>query len=332
MTPPSSSRAGAGRRLTTAGGSTLLVVAALVLLAPWLIRSDPAAQLDPVAGASLPPLTCRFLVRLGNGSSLVATRWRETAGGIEIQRRGSVQRIGAAELASRDPAGAVTRRCFPLGTDRLGRDVTARLLHGGRVSLAIGLGAALLAALLGTAVGVVAGGAGGWIDTLLMRGVDGLMAFPRLFLVIAAAAFLPLTPWLVIAVLAGTGWMGTARLVRGEVRSLLGRPFVEAARATGLGPARLYVRHLLPNSITPALVDLTSRTGDIILAEAALSYLGLGVQPPVPSWGNMIAEGSISLSGAWWTTALPGVAILITVLALNLLGDGLTERLDPRRA
>lgn len=307
----------------------LVMVPTLVL--PPILPGDATEQIDPAAGRQLSPGSCRFLIRRAGDTNLLATEWRPTADGIRYTRLGESATLSHSQLHGGNAHEAIQRRCFVAGTDRLGRDVLLRLLHGGRISLAIGISAALLAALLGSAVGGVAGGGGPLVDGLLMRGVDALLAFPRLFLVIAAAAFLPLRPWLIVLLLAATGWMGTARLVRGEVRSLLGRPFIASARAIGVSGPRLLGRHLLPNAMTPALVDLTSRAGDIILAEAALSFLGLGIQPPTPSWGTMIASGATTLIDAWWVSLLPGIAITITVLGLNLLGDGLTGWLDPRQ-
>jgi peptide/nickel transport system permease protein len=164
-----------------------------------------------------------------------------------------------------------------------------------------------------------------------MRAADALLSFPRLFLLLGVAGLFQLsTAWLIL-ILGTTSWMGAARLVRAEVRTARRRGFVAATRSTGTPPLRVLLRHLLPAALTPVIVDTTLRIGDLILIEAALSYLGLGVQPPLPSWGNLVADGSDALISAWWVTAFPGAALAMTVIGLNLLGDGLRDHLDPRR-
>jgi peptide/nickel transport system permease protein len=233
----------------------------------------------------------------------------------------------------------------PLGTDELGRDLLLRLLYGGRVSLAVGLGGALLAALIGTLVGLAAGYAGGALDALLMRLTDAVISLPLLPLLIVLAAVdlskLGLPPAAatgelasvarIVAIVALFGWTTTARLVRASVLSLRTREFVHAARALGAGPARILARHVLPNAVGPLIVATTLSIGNVILVESVLSFLGLGVQPPLPSWGNMLTGAQELLFEsprlAWW----PGLLIFLTVLAFNVLGDGLQAALDPRR-
>jgi peptide/nickel transport system permease protein len=218
---------------------------------------------------------------------------------------------------------------FPLGTDRYARDLASRLLLGARVSLRIGALAVLLALLLGVAVGAAAGLGPRWLDGLLTRLVDALLAFPRLFLVLALAALAGGGETLVVTVLALTGWMEVARLVRAELRRLRGQDFVLAARAVGVPPPRLLLRHLLPLALAPVLATAALRLGDALLAEAALSWLGFGVQPPQASWGSLLAEAQASLPQAWWVAAFPGLAITLAVLAAALLAEGLQERLEP---
>lgn len=218
----------------------------------------------------------------------------------------------------------------PLGTDDLGRDVAARMVHGARVSLRVGLVSVGLSVLIGTGVGLTAGFFGGWIDGLLMRAVDIMLCFPTLFLILMVIAFLDPSLWTVMTVIGLTSWPGLARLVRGETLSLRERDFVFAARGLGLSVPRLVVVHLLPNLVVPILVSATLGVGSAILTESALSFLGLGVQPPMPSWGNILTSGKDYLHVAWWLSVFPGGAILATVLALNLLGEGLRDVLDPR--
>ncbi len=220
---------------------------------------------------------------------------------------------------------------FLLGSDSLGRDVLSRLLYGARTSLTVAVLTLLLALTLGLAVGSVAGLAGGWVDRILMRGVDAVTAFPRLFLVLLVAVVTPPNPWLVILVLGTTGWMFAARLVRAEVLKLRSREYVDAARAIGVSPWRLWSRHILPGVVATLGIDASLRIGEIILLESTLSYLGLGVPPPTPSWGAMIADAAPHLHTAWWPLVFPALAIALTVAALSFLGDGLEEQFDPRR-
>ncbi|HEU5359322.1 MAG TPA: ABC transporter permease [Gemmatimonadales bacterium] len=218
-----------------------------------------------------------------------------------------------------------------LGTDQLSRDVLARVVAGARVSLAIALLAVLVSVTLGAGAGLIAGYAGGATDVVLMRLVDGALAIPRLFyLLLAAAAWdrMPLPAFILLLGL--TGWFGTSRLVRAEVLRLRREGFVQAAEAMGATRPRVILRHLLPNAAGPLLVAATLAVGDVILLEAGLSFLGLGVRPPTASWGGMILEGKDVLARAPWVSLAPGIAIVITVLAVNLVGESIRTSLDPR--
>lgn len=218
----------------------------------------------------------------------------------------------------------------PMGTDKFGRDVLSRVIYGSRISLAVGFLAVVLAAVFGMFVGAFSGYLGGRWDEAVMRVVDGLLSFPRLLLALTLTAFFVNSFWLVVVVLAATGWMGVARLVRARVLSLKERDFVQAAVATGAGRTRIVVRHLVPGILGTVVVAATLRVGTIILLESYLSFLGLGVQPPVASWGSMVLDGRDVLLSAWWVSAFPGLAIVVAVVACNLLGDGLRDALDPR--
>lgn len=218
----------------------------------------------------------------------------------------------------------------PLGTDQLGRDALARLLYGARVSLAVGLASALISTTLGTLVGALAGFYRGMVETLLMRFTDIVLSIPLLPLVIVLSGMLRPSVPLLVGIIGGLGWMGTARLVRGQFLSLREAEYVEATRALGGGNLRLILRHMLPNAIGPILVATTLAVGNAIILESALSFLGLGVQPPTPTWGNLLNSAREWLESAPWLALYPGLSILVTVLAVNFLGDGLRDALDPR--
>jgi peptide/nickel transport system permease protein len=217
-----------------------------------------------------------------------------------------------------------------LGTDALGRDVLARMLHGARVSLWVGFVAVGIAVTIGLALGLVAGYFGGLVDELIMRMVDVMLCFPSFFLILAVIAFLEPSLTNIMVVIGLTSWMGVARLVRAETLSLRERDFVSAARLAGAGPVRILLAHVLPNAMAPVLVSATLGVAGAILTESALSFLGLGVQPPTPSWGNILMDGKDVLEIAPWLSLFPGLAILFTVLGYNLLGESLRDLLDPR--
>ncbi len=221
----------------------------------------------------------------------------------------------------------------PFGTDDLSRDVLARVAAGARVSIAVAAIAVALSATLGTLIGIVAGYAGGAVDALLMRVVDGALAVPRLFILLLLLAAWERMPLAALILIIGiTGWFGTSRLVRAEVLRLREVDFVRAAEALGARPGRVMFRHLLPNTFGPLLVAATLAVGDVILLEAGLSFLGLGVRPPTPSWGGMIYDGRAVLTTAPWVSIFPGLAIIATVLSVNLLAGGLRAALNPREA
>jgi len=219
----------------------------------------------------------------------------------------------------------------PFGTDDLGRDLATRILYGGRVSLTIGLLAVSVAITVGTLVGVTAGYYGRWIDSLLMRTVDALYSFPRLFLLILFGVFFKgMTVGVIILVLGMLSWLTTSRLVRATFLSLKQREFVEAARGVGASDVRIIFRHILPNSLAPIIVAGTLGVGAAIIAESTLSFLGLGIQPPTPSWGNMLNHATTDMDKAPWIAFFPGFFIFLAVMSINFIGDGLRDALDPR--
>ena len=220
---------------------------------------------------------------------------------------------------------------FPLGTDSLGRDFLSRLFWGGRISISVALMAVFFSITMAVVVGGIAGYRGGWVDTVIMRFIDLMLSFPTLLLQIAIATVLPPSLFTVVAVITVFGWVYPARVFRGQVMAMRERPFVEAARAVGVPELRILFRHIVPQLWPTIIVFTTLRVPSAILSEAGLSFLGLGVRPPTPSWGNLIQEGFRFYRTAPWLILYPGLLIMLTVLGFNLLGDGLRDALDPRQ-
>lgn len=245
--------------------------------------------------------------------------------------------IFAPLVATHDPSRIDTKNVLSgpskghiFGTDTLGRDIFSRIVYGSRISLSIGFIAVGIAVFIGVFFGSIAGYYGGRVDSLIMRFVDIMLCFPTFFLILAVIAILEPSIFNIMVVIGATGWMGVARLIRAEVLSLKERDYVTASRVMGASDSWIILRHLLPNAIAPVLVSATLGVGGAILVESSLSFLGIGVQPPTPSWGNILMDGKSTLGVAWWLTIFPGIFILLTVLAYNLFGEGLRDLLEPR--
>ncbi len=295
----------------------MAVLAGSCLAGPLLLPSTGDG--DPLHAALLPPGTAVTVLELADGRTIMAPGVVRTHDGLEVSGARRDTFIAARSVVSQ------RRVRLWLGSDRFGRDLLPRLLRGGRMSIAIaGLGLVLSLAI-GLAVGLAAATGGRIADAVLMRLVDSLLAFPLLLLLILASALFTPGPAVLVAILGATSWMGLARLVRGQVLSLRSRGFIDAARVAGTRELRIWTLHYLPNLRSPVAQDSALRMGDLVLAEATLSFLGLGLPAGVPSWGAMVAEGQRVMIDGWWLSLFPGLAITLLVAGLALIGDGLQQ-------
>ena len=302
--------------------------AAALWTAPgWLPLRDPNAQPDTGVLRNLPPLSRKVGVPLDDGTEWWGDAARtEPDGSLALLRAGAWVEVPGAPAGARDRGTRVVDARFWLGTDEYGRDVFSRLIHGARVSLAVGLLAATVALLFGLGVGLASGLGGPWLDGTLMRVTDVALAFPKMFLLLLLVSVRGSSAGLAVAAIGAMTWMATARVVRSEVKTLRRRPFVDSARAGGAGPFRLALRHIAPALVPTLAAEAALRVGQAILLESSLSFLGLVVPPPTPTWGTMIADGRHRLHDAWWVATFPGVAIALTVLAVHGLAEAARRR------
>ncbi|MEM1179796.1 MAG: ABC transporter permease [Acidobacteriota bacterium] len=309
----------------------LVTAVAVCAAAPLLAPHDPNAQPDPFGGRLQPPGTELQAIALERGGWMLADRVERTGDGLRIWRGDRIETLDADDVANLTPDGVADRWYFPLGSDAFSRDVLSRWLYGGRLSILIGVCSVALSLILGLGVGATAALGGRAADAILMRIVDGILSVPWFFLLIALRAVLPPSTLILIIVLGATSWMGIARLARSEIMSLRQRDFVHAARGLGLRETTVFLRHILPNAATPLAVSAVLTVGYVIVAEAALSFLGLGVPTPHASWGTMIEDGRHHMARAWWLLSLPAGGLVALVLTLHLFADRLRDAMDPRR-
>ncbi|MGE0641279.1 MAG: ABC transporter permease [Thermoanaerobaculia bacterium] len=317
------------RRAARLGGVLLALLALLVLAGGALWPLDPDRPLDPAVAGLAAPGSRFAVIEFADGHELAAHTVTFEQGGLRLDRPIGPTFVPGDQLA-RPGAEAVRQQRFLLGSDRFGRDVAARLLAGGRVSLAVAALVVACIVALGVPLGAMAAIAPTRVDRLLLKLFEALQAFPRLFLLLALAAIVRPGFAMVAVILGATGWVPMARLVRAELRQLRTRDYVLAARGAGASRWRIAIRHLLPNAAAPILVEASLAAAAAIASEAALSFLGYGLQPPTASWGNMVADGREVLAGGWWVALFPGLAVALAALSFNLLGEGIRDALDRR--
>ncbi len=335
----------------------LIGLSLMILLSPWITPYDPLEQKDLSVTRLAEPLTPLYYLATESSptrhsgerktapESFFSVRRKLLnpenpgvyAGSVFIRNDSVFYKQGittkalpVSSLKGGSPDGSVVVIRSWFGRDAYGRDVLSRLIAGARISFFVSVLSVTLAVAIGAMIGAVAGYAGGFVDTLLMRFTDMMLAFPVIFLILLLMGLWGPSAAMLVLVIGLSGWMGVARLVRAEVMAIKEKEYILAARALGFRPARILIRHIMPNAMTPVIVSATLRIGTVMMVEAGLSFLGLGIQPPAPSWGNMIHEGRAFLPDAWWISAFPGMALVVTVILFNILGDGLRDARDKR--
>lgn len=291
-------------------------IIAYILISDFILPFDPFISPDKENLSSLPPFSIAYELNLKNGEKIVVLDYKFEDAFILYQQKFKAGRIEKEKIEK------IKTFIFLLGTDNLGRDVLSRTIYGGKISLIIGVISALISFIIGTAIGTFAGYFGGIVDKILMRLTDVFLAFPKLFLILVVIAFTHTQTILsLILILSLLNWMGIARLIRAEFLKVKGMEFITVLESMGLPDLTIAVKHILPNAILPALISIPLTTGDVILTESILSFLGFGIQPPIPTWGNMISEAEKNLLSTWWLPILPGILISGTVLMMNLISQ-----------
>ncbi len=294
--------------------ATFIIV--YVLIADFILPFDPFISPDKENLSALPPFSTAYELNLKNGEKIIALDYKFEDGFLIYQQKFKAGRIEKEKIKK------IKTLLFLFGTDNLGRDALSRTIYGGKISLIIGVVSALISFIIGTTIGAFAGYFGGIVDKILMRITDVFLAFPKLFLILVIIAFTHTQTILsLILILSFLNWMMIARLVRAEFLKVKEMEFVTALESIGLPDLNIAVRHILPNAILPALISIPLITGDVILTESILSFLGFGIQPPTPTWGNMISEAEKNLLSTWWLPILPGILISGTVLIMNLISE-----------
>lgn len=321
-----------GRKLAFVAIIILFVLVSVALISPIVAPADPNEQPDTLVLRYLPPLSSIHLLFKSDGSEIYASEVRVVGDVIRYRRAERWEAIEKTDLLNEGKGPWKKEKHYFLGTDKFGRDILSRILYGSRVSLTIGILAVLIAATFGSMIGSLSGFFGAAVDSIFMRLVDIMLSFPRIFLILLIVALFRPSLFITIVVLGATGWMGVSRLVRSQTLSLKERDFVKASHAMGQTDAMIIMKHLMPNTASTIIVDSTLRIGNTILIEASLSFLGLGVPPPTPTWGSIISDGRDALLDGWWIATFPGIALVITVVAFNLFGDAVREYLSRRSA
>lgn len=317
------------KTLNKVGLALVIIMVCIAVFAPLLANNKPYYYVDH-GRLAFPILEDVFILRyFFTYPEFRDTRFRQLIKSSDVKFIMPPIPYSATE-SDLDHALVAPQPLHWMGTDDQGRDVAARMIHGARISLSVGFVAVGIYVVLGILIGALAGFYGGWLDLMISRFIEIVMCFPTFFLILAVLAFVGPSLFNIMIILGFTSWTGIARLVRGEFLRLKNQDFVTSARALGFATPRIIFRHILPNALSSVLVSVTFGIASAILIESSLSFLGFGVQPPMPSWGDILSQSREFMDIAWWLVVYPGVAIFLTVTAFNLVGEGLQEAIDPR--